>query len=315
MFDKDPVWFLFNNYFHINSRSRSLLYALIIGGMTFVAIPLITGYFFPRTDGLSALSDWPGFVITFFTHPAIYLYYCYEQENLINKFLIDFERVQSSKSKPAFQQYINNLLNHKVWPLLGFFFTAIGYFLHTQAVLAHPSLSYYYPNLFVLYFVNAVFSALAGYMVSLISIRYLIVVFSLYKGVKNGSLDVVSSHFDGCGGYSFIGRFIQGSIILVAIMAIDLSLLILINLQQTQRDPLSEPSLLSFLCLYFLLLPIGFLLPLFIPRMGNLIIGKGGLLQDLPFTHKTSIRFAILFLLTLTPIFILLINRFFGLEK
>ena len=74
---------------------------------------------------------------------------------------------------------------------------------------------------------------------------------------------VQTFHPDRCGGLSFIGRFSLRSFYLVAIIALDLSLLIVINVQQIHRDPFTEPSLMSLIISYVVLMPAGFFLPLF----------------------------------------------------
>jgi hypothetical protein len=266
MFSNDPIWLLLNKSLKLNTRTKSLLFAMGIGGFTFIVIPLFSGYFFPRNDGLSSLDDWPGAIITFFTHPAIYLYYCFEQEHIfanLMKNLFDFHELTE---RQIFENNLRKALNSKRWTLLATFFTLIGYSLHVQAVLAHPTLSYYYPNKFVLLFINAPLSSLAGYMISLITIRFLIMVLFLFRFYNQYKPKIYPFHPDGCGGLSFIGKFVLRSFILVAIMAIDLSLLIIINLWQTNRDPFTEPSLLSLLSVYLLLFPISIVVPLFSSR-------------------------------------------------
>lgn len=241
---------------------RSILFALGIGGFTFFFIPFFTGYLFPRSDGLSSVSDWPGLVITFFTHPAIYLFYCFEQERIFSELMKRLAAAQNKGDHQVFEERLRKTLNLKEWGALALLLTIIGYVLHVNAVLAHPTLSYYYPNKFILFFINAPTSSLAGYMVCLVAIRYLIIVVSLFKYFKICKPKINVLHPDGCGGLSFIGNFVLESFVLVAIMAVDLSLLIVINLQQINRNPFTEPSFLSLLGFYLLLLPVGFFIPL-----------------------------------------------------
>jgi magnesium-transporting ATPase (P-type) len=266
MFNNDPIWLLLNRFLKLNSRLRSLLFAIGIGGLTFFLIPFFSGYLFPRNDGLSSVHDWPGLIITFFTHPAIYLYYCFEQEQILTKLINRLAKTQELADHQMFEEKLLKTLNLKRWIVLAFLLTAIGYFLHVQAVLAHPILSYYYPNKSVLFFINAPLSSLAGYMVCLVAIRYLIVVVSLFNFFNKHRPKIDIFHPDGCGGLSFVGRFVFSSFVLVAIMAIDLSLLIVINLQQINRDPFTEPSFLSLLGFYLILLPFSIVIPLLSPR-------------------------------------------------
>jgi len=263
MFSNDPIWLIFTKYLKLNTRTRSLLFALGIGGFTFFLIPFFSGYLFPRSDGLSSVSDWPGLLITFFTHPAIYLFYCFEQERIFTALIERLANAQNVRDYQVFEEGLRKTLNLKKWIALASLLTIAGYILHVKAVLAHPTLSYYYPNKFILFFINAPTSSLAGYMVCLVAIRYLIAVVSLFKYFKSFKPKINLLHPDGCGGLSFIGKFVFDSFVLVAIMAIDLSLLIVINLQQINRNPFTEPSFLSLLGFYLLLLPISFFIPLF----------------------------------------------------
>jgi len=263
MFSNDPIWLFFSKYLKLNTRTKSLLFALGIGGFTFFVIPFFSGYLFPRSDGLSSVNDWPGLLITFFTHPAIYLFYCFEQERIFTALMERLANAQNMRDYQVFEEGLRKTLNMKKWIALASLLTFVGYILHVKAVLAHPTLSYYYPNKFILFFINAPTSSLAGYMVCLVAIRYLITIVSLFKYFEIVKPKINVLHPDGCGGLSFIGKFVFDSFILVAIMAIDLSLLIVINLQQINRNPFTEPSFLSLLGFYLLLLPIGFFIPLF----------------------------------------------------
>lgn len=265
MFSCDPIWLLLNKFFRLNSRLGSLMFAVGIGSLTFFIIPFFSGYLFPMDERLASLEDWPGMIITFFTHPAIYLYYCFEQERIFTKFIDEFCNVYELDICQLFEETLRKTLNFKKWSLLAFLFTFIGYILHVQAVLAHPVLSYYYPNKFILLFINAPLSSLAGYMICLVVIRYLIVIVYLFRFYYKYKLKIYVLHPDGCGGLSFIGKLVFRSYILVAIMAIDLSLLILINLQQVSRDPLTDPSFLSLFGFYLIILPLS-LVSLFLPR-------------------------------------------------
>lgn len=309
MFYKDPIWLLFNRIFRLNSRLRSISFAVGVGGLTFFLLPFFTGYLFPRTDGLSSANDLPGLIITFFTHPAIYLYYCFEQEKLINELLIGLAIVQSPEDHRQFADKMSNWLNRRGWLILAFVLVTAGYVLHVQAVLAHPTSSYYYPNKFVLFLVNAPLSALAGYMICLVSIRYLIVVISLFKGFRSRAPNINISHPDGCGGLSFIGKFVVGSFALAAIMAVDLSLLIVINLLQTHRDPFSEPSFMSLLSVYVILLPVGFIAPLLSTRSSIKRVDRNRLLNALPLDKASRVQIIILFTISLLPILILVSSR------
>src|SRR3989304_1742420 len=94
VFNNDPMWLLFYRFLKLNSRLRSLIFAIGIGGLTFFLFPFFSGYLFPRNDGLSSINDWPGLIITFFTHPAIYLYYCFEQEQIFNKLITRLAKTQ-----------------------------------------------------------------------------------------------------------------------------------------------------------------------------------------------------------------------------
>jgi hypothetical protein len=309
MFDKDPIWLLFNRFFKLNSRLRSILFAFGIGGLTYLLLPFFTGYLFPRSDGLSSVNDLPGFIITFFTHPAIYLYYCFEQEALMDQLVLRLAAVQPAEDYEQFINHLNASVNRRVWPILASFLTAVGYVLHVQAVLAHPTLSYYYPNKLILFFVNAPLSALAGYMICLVSIRYLIVVIALFKGFRRHAPNINVADPDGCGGLSFIGKFVLGSFVLVAIMAIDLSLLVMINLQQTHRDPFTEPSFISLISAYLFLLPAGFIIPLLSTRSSIQKMNLDRRINVLPLDKTSFVQFLILFTISLGPILLLIFSK------
>lgn len=262
MFSNDPIWLLLNRFLKLNSRIKSLLFAIGAGSLTFFVVPLFSGYLFPRDDGLSSLEDWPGLIITFVTHPAIYLYYCFEQEHIFAKLLNSLFDFHELTEHQIFENNLRKVLNSKKWIFMSALLTSIGYSLHVQAVLAHPTLSYYYPNKFVLLFLNAPLSSLTGYMISLVAIRYLIMIVFLFRFYNQYRPKIYPFHIDGCGGLAFIGKFVFRSFVLVAIMGVDISLLITINLWQANRDPLTEPSFLSLLSFYLLLFPISVVVPL-----------------------------------------------------
>ncbi|MBN8655653.1 MAG: hypothetical protein J0M11_07950 [Anaerolineae bacterium] len=341
MFDKDPLWLILYRRLHINSFTKSLLFSFGIGAITFIIIPYFSGYLLPRTGILNSLSDWPGFVITFFTHPAIYVFYLYQQEIIFLRLQQELNKSQSEGNNPFSENYIRAATNSKLTPIIALFLTSIGYFLHIQAVLSHPTFSYYYPNKFILYFINAPTSSLAGYMVCLIGIRYLSVTVSLMRLAIKQPLNVNIYHQDKRGGLAFLGKYIFESFILVSIMAVDLSLLFVINLYQTYRNPFTEPSFMSFIFIYTILLPAGFILPLLIFRnsinsrirliihgldkvgdfekgidfeinkpylnkINSEAINKIQNLHTMPIDNSTLLKFTILFLFSVSPIGLLL---------
>lgn len=261
-YKSDPVGQMLVHRFDINSRLRTTLFAVAVGAITFVAIPWLTGFLLPRPGILSSLEDWPGLIITFVTHPAIYLFYCFEQRNMIAKLFSSYWYSEQDARYAAFLAQLSRWLEWKGWSPLALMLTAIGYLLHVQAVFAHPIPSYYDPNPVVLLGINAPLSALAGYMICMILIRYLIVTVALFRLFRSYTPQVHVLHPDRCGGLSFMGRFSIRAYYLVAILALDLSLLIVINVQQVNRDPFTEPSLMSLIISYLFFVPIGFFLPL-----------------------------------------------------
>lgn len=344
MFDNDPLWVILNRRLRINSLTKSLLFSFGIGATTFIIIPYFSGYLLPKDGILNSLSDWPGFIITFFTHPAIYVFYLYQQEKIFLRLQHELAISQSESNNSIPNNKLLTSFNSKNAPIVALILTSIGYYLHIQAVLSHPTFSYYYPNKFILFFINAPTSSVAGYMVCLIGIRYLIATTSLIRLAMKRPLQINIHHEDKHGGLAFLGKYIFESFILVSIMAIDLSLLFVINLYQMNRNPFTEPGFMSFIFIYTLLLPIGFMLPLLIfrksissrisliiqslnnvgrekgteikfiqtyPDKANLeIINKLQNLQTTPIDNLTLSKFVVLFVFSVSPIGLLLYNYF-----
>lgn len=263
--ESDPIGKLLTCRLKIRTRLSAFLLAAGIGTLTTLIVPWFDGFLFPRPGVLSSLEDWPGLIITFVTHPAVYVYFLFEQGDMIKSLFAGFHNI--SRQANALPQYLALLSKVKRWLLwrgwtaLIIVLTAAGYVLHILSVLTGPVKSYYYPNEAILLGLNGPTSALAGYMVCMMAVRHLIVVAALFQAVRAHVAHLFAFHPDGCAGLEFMGDFAARAFYLVGILGLDMSLLVAMNLR-AGRSPLTEPSLMLFLSSYLVLSPVILILPL-----------------------------------------------------
>jgi hypothetical protein len=262
-FRGDPIGQLIVRRLRANTRLRVLLLAMGIGLFSFGLLPWLTGYLLPRPGVTSALEDWPGLVITFVTHPAIYLYFAVEQPDMILQLFLDYSLMCSAPEEIRFQHFmseLNRTLASRAWPVLALTLVSVGYALHVHSVLSQPASSYYNPHPSVFLLVTGPLSALVGYMVVMVAIRHVITIAAGFRLFWSRP-PIISPRPGRWGGMAFVGRFALRAFCLVAFLGLDMCLLVAMNVQYG-RNPLDQPDMQLFLLCYVLLSPLLVFLPL-----------------------------------------------------
>ena len=265
LFDADPPGRLLVRKLKVNSRLRALLLAIGLAVLTSIVVPWLDGFLIPRPGIVSSLQDLPSLLIALIAIPAIYSYYCFEQPDMIRELFQGF--VDSDTliiEEGQYQEFLRKLqkrLAWRGWSIVALMLTAAAVVLHASAVLSSPEPSAYYPNPAIFFGLNLPLMTLPIYMVWMMLLRHLTVIVDLFRLFRSHKTQVHALHPDGCGGLSFIGRFSLRGSYFIAILALNISLLTVINLRQ-QRNPLTEPSMTLAAAAYLVLAPIAFFLPL-----------------------------------------------------
>lgn len=280
-FRADPIGRLIVCRLRINTRLRILLLAMGVGVFSFIILPWLTGFLLPRPGIASSLESWPGLIITFVTHPTVYLYFAVEQPDMIYRLFLSFSCMYSGSGEIEFRAFttrLNQVWALKAWSILALALTAFGYVLHVQAVLSNSEPSYYNPHPLILLLVNAPLSALAGYMVVMMVIRHLIVIAAVFTLFRSCPPPIDALHPDKWGGLAFMDKFTLRAFCLIAILGLDMGMLVVMNVQSGQ-NPFGGPDMRLFLSSYLLLSPLLLSLPL-APAVKSMVTTKKSRAKD-----------------------------------
>src|SRR3990172_7771700 len=83
----DPLWHFLDDRLRIRSRQSAILLAWALAALLTFVVPAFTGFLLPHPGSVSALEDWPTFLIDFLTAPLIYAYYVSIQPDMIHSLI------------------------------------------------------------------------------------------------------------------------------------------------------------------------------------------------------------------------------------
>jgi hypothetical protein len=152
-------------------------------------------------------------------------------------------------------------LASKAWFFLATLIAVAGALVWARDVQGHDIQTYYsYPA--VVFAVNILRVALPLYMIVIMLVRHAVVTWASLVFFRQYKPDIHVLHPDRCGGLAFLGRFSLRGAYLLAIVALDISLLILHNVDIVGVSAMSDRYVVGAILAYGLLAPLAFFAPL-----------------------------------------------------
>ena len=262
----DPLWHFLNDRLKVRSRLGAILLAWAVAIVLTFVVPALTGFLLPRPGTVSALEDWPTFLIDFLTVPLVYAYYVSIQPDMIRRLIQGLTSLSwQADSQSQHQAIFSNMASRLAWRgwfPLAFVVAIVGTTSWVIDVLGHPMPTYYSsPRIMLVLHVVRVVVPL--YMIIIVLVRHLVVTAALFVYFRVHSPRIHALHPDHCGGLAFLGDFSLRGAYLIAVIALNLSFLVLHNAYILhQPNPLGDVSVTLAGIAYLILAPLAFFLPL-----------------------------------------------------